>query len=376
MLLPLSGSLAPLGLMSKNACDLALEEINSSGGIKSMGGAKIEFVYADSQGQPQVGVSETERLITVEKVDLMDGAYQSGVTLPCTEVSERYKVIWVDDSACTDEITERGFKYLFRTCETASQRVEFQLKYISEIAKNAGVECKTIAMIYENTAYGQGLHDAWLKYLPSTGWTSVMEEAYTASSSDLMPVVMKTIKANPDIVVMGSYVNDAALLIKGFAQQQFHPKAFVGSASGFMDPTLIDMCGKDILNYFDMGGVMTLPGAAEMEAAFKEKFGTEMSFDGMLSYGGVYAIKEALEAAGTVETEKLREAFANLDVTTGNITRYTPHMYFDEKGQFPEPPLALFQFREDNGKIVRKCIYPEKYAEGPEWKPIFPAYGN
>jgi branched-chain amino acid transport system substrate-binding protein len=376
MLLPLSGSNAPLGLMSKNACEIAVQEVNDSGGIKSMGGAKIEFVYADSQGDPQVGVSETERLITVEKVDLMDGAYQSGVTLPATEVSERYKKIWLDDSACNDTITERGFKYLFRTCETASMRAMFQLKYMKELIDKTGTECKTVAMLYENTAYGQGFHDAWLKYLPGTGLTSVVEEAYDAKAADLSPVVTKTIAAKPDIVLLCSYVNDAALLIKGFAQQQFHPKAFVGSSSGFMDPSLITMCGDDMVNYFDMGGVMTLKGAAELEAKFQKQFGYEMSFDAMMSYGGVWTIKEALEAAGTTETEALREAFVKLDVTTGPLTTYTPHMYFDEKGQFPEPPLALFQFQKDSsGKIVRACIYPTVYATGG-FTPVFPAYGK
>lgn len=375
MLLPLTGPVAPLGLMSKNACEIALEEINAAGGIKSLGGAKLEFIYADSQGLPQVGVSETERLITVEKVDLMCGAYQSGVTLPATEVAERYKKIWLCDSASDDQITERGFKYLFRTSETSGMRVMFQIKYLTEIIKNSGIKCESVALIYENTAFGQGVAKNWHKYLEGTGLKVVLEEAYPNSSSDLMPVVSKTIAAKPDIVLMCSYVNDAALLINGFAQQNFTPKAFVGTAAGFMEPTLIDLTGKNILYYFDMGGVMNFPGTDELKKKFRERYGMELSFDGMLSYGGVYAIKEALEVAGSVDSEKLREAFANLDVTTGNITRYTPHLYFDEKGQFPEPPLAFFQFREENGKIVRKAVYPEEYSDGPDWKPVFPFPG-
>lgn len=376
MLLPLTGPVAPLGLMSKSACEIALEEINSAGGIKSMGGAKLEFVYADSQGQPQIGVSETERLITVEKVDLMNGAYQSGVTLPATEVAERYKKIWLCDSASEDEITERGFKYLFRTSETSGMRVQFQIKYLDEIIKKSGEDAKTVALIYENTAFGQGVYKNWLKYLPDTDLEIVMEEAYPASSSDLSAVVSKTISLNPDIVLMCSYVNDAALLINGFAEQKFEPMAFVGTAAGFMDPKLVELCGKNILNYYDMGGVMNFPGTDELKANFKEKYGMELSFDGMLSYGGVYAIYEALEIAGTTDSEILRETFANLDLTKGNITRYTPHLYFDEKGQFPEPPLAFFQFREENGEVTRKAVYPEEYADGPEWSPIFPAYGK
>src|SRR5690606_38342396 len=87
-ILPLTGSAASIGEMSKRAMELAVEEINENGGIESLGGAKLELVFGDSEGKPQVGVSETERLITKENVAILTGAYQSGVTLPASEVAE------------------------------------------------------------------------------------------------------------------------------------------------------------------------------------------------------------------------------------------------------------------------------------------------
>lgn len=111
-LLPLTADNAPQGQQSKRAIDMAVEEINSSGGIKSMGGAQLKIVYADTQSKPQVAVQEAERLISAEKVDFLAGAYNSGVTLPASEVAERYKKVWWCPVSSDDSITNRpGFKY-------------------------------------------------------------------------------------------------------------------------------------------------------------------------------------------------------------------------------------------------------------------------
>ena len=91
-ILPLSGSAAPIGMVGRQIRELAIEEINGSGGIKSLGGAKIKMIYADSRGDPKIAISEAERLINVNKVNLITGAYQSAVSFPSTEVAERYKV--------------------------------------------------------------------------------------------------------------------------------------------------------------------------------------------------------------------------------------------------------------------------------------------
>jgi branched-chain amino acid transport system substrate-binding protein len=113
-ILPLSGSAAPLGKIGQQARDMAVEEINEAGGIKSLDGAKIKMVYADSKGDPATGVAEAERLITQENVSLITGCYQSGVAMPSTEVAERYQVPYFVPVPSEDVITERDFKYVFR----------------------------------------------------------------------------------------------------------------------------------------------------------------------------------------------------------------------------------------------------------------------
>jgi len=146
-LLPLTADNAPQGQQSKRAIDMAVEEINSSGGIKSMGGAQLKIVYADTQSKPQVAVQEAERLISAEKVDFLAGAYNSGVTLPASEVAERYKKVWWCPVSSDDSITNRpGFKYVFRLAEKTSMRVVAQLSERAASAKISDTTASKMAV--------------------------------------------------------------------------------------------------------------------------------------------------------------------------------------------------------------------------------------
>src|SRR3954471_24174249 len=96
MLSPMTGGIAKFGQAQKNALTIAVEEVNAAGGIKSLGGAKISLVIGDSRGEGDIGATETERLITKEKVVAVIGAFQSGVSMPASAVAERYKVPYVN----------------------------------------------------------------------------------------------------------------------------------------------------------------------------------------------------------------------------------------------------------------------------------------
>ncbi|MBL6605405.1 MAG: ABC transporter substrate-binding protein, partial [Alphaproteobacteria bacterium] len=111
ILLPLSGSVAPIGVNNRRGHELAVEEINANGGIKALGGAMLEMVDGDTQGKPEIGITELQKLERKGVVAIM-GAYQSGVTFPVTQVSEKLQVPFIDPVAIADSITSRGFKYL------------------------------------------------------------------------------------------------------------------------------------------------------------------------------------------------------------------------------------------------------------------------
>jgi branched-chain amino acid transport system substrate-binding protein len=141
---PLSGPLAPIGQHIRVGLDMAIEEINQAGGIKSLGGAKLKVIYGDSTGDAKVGVTEMEKLITKDKVSVVTGAYQSGVTLPMTTVSERYGIPFYATGS-EDQITERGYKFTFRSNEKTSWRVRDQVRFIKAMGEKFNNPVKTAA---------------------------------------------------------------------------------------------------------------------------------------------------------------------------------------------------------------------------------------
>ena len=118
-LYPVSGELAKLGHECMSGVKMAVDEINAAGGIKSMGGAKLVLVEADSQGKPDVGISEITRLVQQDNVTAIIGTYQSSVALPATQTAERLQTPIMITTAVADAITQQGYKYVFRICDLA-----------------------------------------------------------------------------------------------------------------------------------------------------------------------------------------------------------------------------------------------------------------
>ena len=135
---PLSGELAKIGEDVRNGLTLAIEDANAAGGIKSLGGAKIELIFGDSQGKPEIGISEVERLIQQEEVVMVVGCYNSGVTLPASQTAQRLQTPFLDDTAMADEITDRGYEWVFRVVGKASWYARDQVDFLKDFKDLTG----------------------------------------------------------------------------------------------------------------------------------------------------------------------------------------------------------------------------------------------
>ena len=169
VLIPMSGGLAVIGENLQMAHDFAIKEINEAGGIKSLKGAKIKLIYADTRGDSKIGMSEAERLILREGVVTIMGAFQSSVSYTSTEVSEKYQVPYLVPNSLMDAITERGFKYTFRVERKGSLWAKDQIDFIADMGKQTGKPAKTVAVVYENTDMGQTVAKGIRKYAPEKG---------------------------------------------------------------------------------------------------------------------------------------------------------------------------------------------------------------
>src|SRR4051812_10812881 len=162
VIFPLSGNAASAGVHGKAAIETAVEIINSgnaglgnlpvtgNAGLKGLGGAKVEVVFADNQGTPAAGQNQALRLITEEKVVALTGAYQSGITLTASAIAEKYGIPFVNGESVAANLTERGFKWFFRTTPVAGDFAKIYLDFLKEM-KAAGQKTDTIALVHENT---------------------------------------------------------------------------------------------------------------------------------------------------------------------------------------------------------------------------------
>src|SRR5881296_2840450 len=160
---PMTGPNAKFGQAQKNAVTMAAEDVNSAGGIRSMGGARIKLVFGDTRGEADTGVTETERLITREKAHALIGAFQSGVGFPSSAVAERHQVPWLTFGTF-DKITERGFKYVFRAHANDTIKARTLIEGLIALSKK-GTPIKSAVVMAENTDWGKSVGEKQKNFL-------------------------------------------------------------------------------------------------------------------------------------------------------------------------------------------------------------------
>jgi len=374
-ILPLSGPSASVGVQGKNAREMAVEEINNSGGIKSLGGAKIEMIYVDSKGDPTVGVTAAERLINTNKVNLITGCWNSAVTYPATQVAERYGIPFIVPVSVRDTITERGFKYTFRIAAKDSWWTRDQLRFLADMEKEFNVDLKTLALVYENGDWGTGFAEGWKKMAPDYNFKVVLDEPYPSTASDLTPLVMKIKRTNPDVIMLVSNASDAILLTNTMSEMKVKPKAIVASGGGHADPKFLENCAENAQYLFDeveWESDLDKPGIDEKNAKFKERYGYKLAGESVDAYASMYVIADALERAGSLKPKKIRDALAGtkLDKGPGMIVSYDA-VEFDENGQNKNAGIVIVQVQKVDGKMERVTVWP-KTVRRQGFAPVFP----
>lgn len=367
-LIPLSGSAAAsIGQDMSRATHLAVKHINESGGIKSMGGAKIQLLEADTRGDAKVAITEVERLVTREDVPVLLGAFQSAVTAPATAAAEKYRTPWVVDLAAKSDITERGFKYVFRPTQVpASANAESMADFVTYAGKATGKPAKTVAMVYENTDWGQDMANTLRAKFKAAGIEVVLDEGYPPNSPDLRPLVLKIKGKKPDVVTVTSYAADAIQLHKLLVQMRVNAMAYIGSAAGQIDSKFIPSVGKEATHQvFTTNGwagyesAITTPFAKRFWDEFKAAHRVEPNELSVSAYGAMWVVKDALERAGKADREAIRDALAKTRIEGTDINKLLGYdIVIDEKGQNTKKRFVMQQI--SNGEY--RTVWPEHVA--------------
>ncbi len=319
---PLTGNIASTGLDNKRGVDLAVDIINGkydldlplakSEGLPNLGGAKIEIVYADTKGDPKNGMSETERLITQEKVVGIIGAYQSSVTKTASQVTERLKIPYVCSDSSSPTLTERGFKYFFRVSPHDAIFAHDQFQFLKDLEKKTGQKVKTIALLYENTEFGANVGKAEKKYAEQYGYKVVADVTYAANATDVTSEVGRLMSSNPDVLLHASYITDAILFTKTFKERGFQPKGILTMA-GYIEPGYLPAIKADgnnimVRSTFALDLAKKKKLVAQVNQLFKKKYGIDMSENAARSFMAPFVLAEAINRAKTTEAEAVVNA--------------------------------------------------------------------
>lgn len=374
-IIPLSGPSASVGEQGRNAREMAVEEINAAGGIKSLGGAKLEMFYADSESKPEKGVSEAERMINTEKVHLLTGCWNSAVTYPTTAVAERYGIPFVVPVSVADKITEQGFKTVFRIAAKDSWWTRDQFAFLKDIQEEVKTEIKTLAFVYENGDWGKGFAGQWRALAEKNGYRIVLDEPYPSTTTDLSPVVQKIRRARPDALMLVSNAADAILLTNTLADYKVKLKAIIASGGGHADPSFLKATGSNARYLFDIVEWETdvnKPGVKEINEKFKTRYGYNLAGEAVDAYIAMYVIKDVLERAGSLDPVKIREALAKTNLRSGPamIASYDA-IEFDATGQNKHAALSIVQINDLGNGLERITVWP-KGARRAGYTPVFP----
>ena len=363
-LFPFTGPIALLGQETFNGATIAQDMINDKGGIW---GKKIEWLKGDAV-DPKKAMTECERLISLEKMKIIFGTYSSSLSFAASEVAEKNKVIYWEQGAIADPITERGFKYLFRFIARASDFGIMAANFANEvIAPKLGIETKKlkVAVIFEDSLYGTTVGSNAAKQVMKLGMNLVATESYSHKTVDLSSVVMILKARKPDVIIATSYIEDALLFWRQAKDIELNVKAFIGTGAGHGMPDWAKTFGKEgdyIFNVDPAIGINPKVFTPRMKAVltefqerFNKKFGHYPATHASLGFDGARILfEEVLPKAGSLDPEAIRQAALKVDIPQGGTV-------FGHGVKFapPEHPSA--------GQNLRATPLPLQWQEQKMW---------
>ncbi|MFZ1951108.1 MAG: ABC transporter substrate-binding protein [Pseudolabrys sp.] len=355
-LYPSTGSMAQIGQGCVAAAKLAVEMVNDAGGIKSLGGAKLNLIVSDVQSDTTVTRTETDRLISGNKLSAIHGCFASALTLIASEVAERAKVPIITGSS-TDQLN-KGRTYTFTPFARASQFAKAQL----QMAKLVSDKPK-VAVIFENTAFGTSTSNGLRELAPGEGVEIVLFEPYSAGFTDASPLINKVKASGANALFSVSYLNDLILIVRTVKQVGLNV-AINGGSGGFVIPDFYKNVGKlaeglqGVAHWnHDMDA-----NAQKVNVEYQKRAG-EFLFE----YAGglvaqTFMLADALERAASTDPQKVRDALATLDVSSGYAAmcpggkvKFGP----DGKNIYAHPVGVQWQ----NGDLA--SVFPKEDARAP-----------
>jgi branched-chain amino acid transport system substrate-binding protein len=380
---PLSGNAASAGVHAKAAIEVAMDIINNAhpefgnfplaknAGLAGLGGAKVEVVFADNQGSPATGQNQTLRLITEEKVVALTGAYQSGITLTASAIAEKYGIPFLTGESVAANLTERGFKWFFRTTPIATDFVKVYFDFLTDI-KAAGVKIDNVALVHDNTEYGTSVAGTIATGFKDKGLPIALDVAYPSNATDVQSQVLQLKEKKPDVVIMISYTSDAILFAKTMQAQDYKPPILLADDAGYSDPSFIKSVGKISQGAFNRSAwSVGPPGSptAIIAKMYKEKSGDDMDDTAGREMQGFFVLVDAIDRAGSTDPAKIQAALKATDLKPNQLIMGFNGVKFNDKGQNVLAAAMMIQLQNGRDYVP---VWPKALARA---EPAMPYKG-
>jgi len=366
----LTGKYSSNGVHTQNGYNMAVDRINSMGGVKVGGKTyKFDIIYYDDESNPKRAAQLAERLISQDGVEFMLGPYSSGLTKAMAPVTEKYGVPMVEANGASRSLFTKGYKYLFAVLAPANLYLDVAIRTAVELNGGKGVK---IAQAFEQDAFSQDVRLGILDAAKETGSEIIIDDKLPKELNDMAATLAKVKATKPDVLVVSGHTKGALTAIRQIAEMQVdvpmlamthcdaaklskqHGKnAQYALCASQWHKTLTykDKWFKDCMTY---------------DADFTKMFGYAPPYQAAESSAALLVFKDAFERANSFDQKKVRDALAATDMQTfyGNIK-------FAPGGQNVSKPMVLIQvICDSSGKCENKVVAPLKWASAKLIHPI------
>lgn len=337
MPIPLSGDSVAIGPHMRNGAQMAIDEINDSGGVL---GRKLKLVAEDDACDPQTAAAAANKLVS-QKVVASVGGYCSGATLPTLPVFDRAKIPMVIPAANSDQLVEKKLPYVFLVNSTGTQQSTTAVEWIGRLG------LKRTVVVHDNTSYAKNIADLTVASLRERAAGSI---AIAKGENDHGAAVSATLAKDPDMIYFTGYHADGGLFIRQLRQAGYQGKIMVADGAAHTD--LIKIAGAEKAQgvYATMTGLPEFtPGAQDWITKYRAKFGSEAGPYSTQSYDAVRLVADALRRAGSTDGAKLREALEKTDgfaMFSGPL-RFTPDHTLTTSG------FVILEVKGEKFELVR-----------------------
>jgi branched-chain amino acid transport system substrate-binding protein len=349
VLYPMTGPSAQIGIDANNVMKVAVDIINNGAninlplartkGLPRLGGAKVRFVLVDHQGKPDLGLAEAERLITQEKVHALLGAYFSSVTNTASQVAERMGIPFLNADSSSPALTERGFKWFFRTSPHDGHFSQVMFDFMQDFEKKRGLKFKSVVILNEDTTFGTDSAKVQEELAKKYGYQVAARIPFRTGTTSLDAEIGRLKGANADVLLPSIYTSDAILLTRTARNLDYNPKLIIAQNAGYTDPKFVAEIGKEA-----EGAITRAPFSLDLAAKkplippindmFKKlSGGRDMADVSARAFTGFMTLVDAINRAGSTDPAAIQKALRETNIPADQLIMPWTGVRFDEKGQ-------------------------------------------